>query len=75
MEIEEAVGFALANIQTPTVQQVLNELDAPTSPAPDDLELTETIVRPRKSDISIKPLMVAWTPWTVDRDGIAEKAF
>ena len=42
---------------------------------PDELETTETLVRPRKSDISIQPLIIAWTPWIVDRDGIAEKAF
>lgn len=42
---------------------------------PDTLELTERIIRPRKTDIAIKDMALAWAPWVVDEDGIAERAF
>lgn len=42
---------------------------------PETLELSETRVRPRKSDLSIKAVQLVWTPWQVDSDGIAEPLF
>ena len=42
---------------------------------PDRLELEELQVRPRKSDISIEQVALAWTPWRVDDAGIAEPAW
>ena len=43
--------------------------------APEDLELTEVLIRPRKSDIFISPLSLVWSPWKVGVDGIAEPFF
>jgi hypothetical protein len=43
--------------------------------APEDLELTEVLIRPRKSDIFIPPLSLVWSPWKVGVDGIAEPFF
>ncbi len=42
---------------------------------PDQLVLEHLQVRPRKSDISLDPIAVVWTPWFVDSAGSAERAF
>lgn len=42
---------------------------------PEELELTEVLIRPRKSDIFISPLSLAWSPWKVGIDGTAEPFF
>jgi len=42
---------------------------------PEDFDLKEFHVRPRKGDISLSPLVLVWTPWKVGEDGIAEPAF
>ncbi len=39
------------------------------------LELEELVIRPKKADISIERVALAWTPWRVDEDGIAEPDF
>jgi hypothetical protein len=36
------------------------------------LDLKETRVRPRKSDIEVTELALLWSPWRVDQDGFAE---
>jgi hypothetical protein len=41
----------------------------------DNLEIEETPIRPRKSDLTIERVSLVWTPWIVDSAGIAEKAF
>ncbi|HNO79794.1 MAG TPA: ATP-binding protein [Phycisphaerae bacterium] len=41
----------------------------------DNLEFEELTIRPRKSDITIETLALAWTPYIVRPDGIAEAAF
>jgi len=43
--------------------------------APGDFELQEVIIRPRKSDISVTDPMVAWMPWKVDPNGIADPLY
>ncbi len=43
--------------------------------SPEDLELEEIIIRPRKSDIFVTPLSLVWSPWRVGMDGIAEPHF
>lgn len=40
-----------------------------------NLELTEVDVTPRKADISVDKIALAWTPWTVAPSGIAERAY
>ncbi|MDA0323491.1 MAG: DUF87 domain-containing protein [Verrucomicrobia bacterium] len=42
---------------------------------PEILDLEQTQVRPRKSDLSVKSVQLAWTPWQIDADGIAEPLF
>jgi hypothetical protein len=40
--------------------------------SPEDLELEEIVIRPRKSDVFVTPLSLVWSPWRVGMDGIAE---
>ena len=42
---------------------------------PEFLDLEQTRVCPRKSDLSVKTVQLAWTPWQIDADGIAEPLF
>jgi hypothetical protein len=42
---------------------------------PEDLELIEILVRPRKTDIMIDRFALVWAPWKVSQAGIAEPAF
>ncbi|MFV1964977.1 MAG: ATP-binding protein [Pirellulaceae bacterium] len=42
---------------------------------PDELEVAELPIRPRKSDLSVEQVTLVWTPWRVDASGIAEPAF
>jgi hypothetical protein len=39
------------------------------------LECKEKTIAPKKSELSVDSLMLAWTPWTLNRDGIAEVAY
>ena len=41
----------------------------------DDMELEKLEVRPRKTEIDIEKCALAWTPWQVDSQGIAEPAW
>jgi hypothetical protein len=41
----------------------------------EELELEEVQVRPRKSDISVGAIALVWTPWRLDRSGLAEPAY
>ena len=41
----------------------------------DNFTLDEVVLRPRKSDLKVKALQLAWTPWQVDANGIAEPLF
>jgi len=42
---------------------------------PEDLDLAEIRIRPRKGDISVGNFRIVWTPWKVGQDGLAEPAF
>lgn len=53
-----------------TFQHEVDRLTAPL--APGDIPVEEYLVRPRKSDIAVQGVRLAWTPWSVDADGIAE---
>jgi hypothetical protein len=48
-------------------------LDAAT--APDAFKLDEVEIKPKKADIGITRVVLAWTPWNVSNDGIANPAF
>ncbi len=39
-------------------------------PDPAALELEEIPIRPRKSDITVSRLALAWTPWERTEDGV-----
>ncbi len=41
----------------------------------DNLEIDATPIRPRKSDLTVEQVSLAWTPWIVDSAGIAEEAY
>ncbi len=43
--------------------------------SPDELELREILIRPRKSDIAITRFALIWTPWKITQAGFAEPAF
>jgi hypothetical protein len=42
---------------------------------PEDLDLTEIHIRPRKGDIMVGNFAVLWMPWKVGQEGLAEPAF
>jgi hypothetical protein len=42
---------------------------------PEDLSLSEILIRPRKSDIIVERLALIWLPWKVNQDGLVEPAF
>lgn len=41
----------------------------------DEIALEQISVAPKKSDITVVKLVLAWTPWTVQSDGTAEAAY
>ena len=41
----------------------------------ENLEIKKTPIRPRKADLSVEQVCLIWTPWTVDSNGIAERAY
>ena len=45
------------------------------SAAPELLDVVEYLVRPRKSDITISEVALAWMPYAVDKTGNAEPLF
>jgi len=54
-------------------QEDLDALEAKLDPTNYDVEAAP--IRPRKSDIAADPILLAWTPWTIDEAGIATPAF
>ncbi|MDJ0521302.1 MAG: ATP-binding protein [Planctomycetota bacterium] len=42
---------------------------------PANFEIEAVPLRPRKADIAIEPVVLAWTPWTIDESGMATPAF
>jgi len=44
-------------------------------PAAADFELDLRPLRPRKSDISLDPIQLVWTPWALDASGVATPLF
>jgi hypothetical protein len=41
----------------------------------DSMKLDEIVVTPKKTDITIVQLMLAWTPWSTNADGTAQEAW
>ena len=42
---------------------------------PEDLDLNELVIRPRKTDIVISRFALIWAPWKIGQAGLAEPAF
>ena len=45
------------------------------SAAAENLELDETTIAPKKSDVAINKFVLCWTPWIVDAKGNAQQAW
>ena len=54
-------------------QQELDKLEEPIHP--EDLEIEEYPVRPRKSDLMVNEVAFAWLPWSVDATGISQPLY
>ena len=65
----EALQEELAALEA-RFEEEAAELRAPADPASFDLQ--EITVAPRKSDLNVERVALAWTPWSVDSAGIAE---
>ncbi len=42
---------------------------------PSQFEVEAVPLHPRKADIAVEPILLAWTPWTIDEAGVATPAF
>ena len=68
----EALKEQLAELEARFAEDVTElevELD------PDAFECQELTVAPRKADLDVERLLLAWTPWQIDADGIAEPLY
>jgi len=79
---KDDIGRAEENVEALKQQleelesQFRQEVDAMQSPmAPADLQIEALNVRPRKSDIMVGEVCLAWAPWQVDASGIATPLF
>jgi hypothetical protein len=52
-------------------QKEVAAIEAETNP--DELPLAAALVRPRKADIAVGPVVLAWVPWNVDAQGAAAR--
>lgn len=55
------------------LKEDLAELEAPIRT--EDIPIEDHILRPRKSDISVNEVSLAWLPWSVSKNGIAEPLY
>ncbi len=67
----EALHEQLAGLE----QEFAGETEALDDPSADDYEITEQLIRPRKSDIAVGRVALTWLPWWVDQNGVATPAF
>jgi hypothetical protein len=79
----EKLDIERAQEKVEALQQKLDELEAQFEDDaealrepidPDEVEIEEVRVAPRKADLDVEQLVLAWLPWRVDRDGFAEPA-
>ncbi|MCO6453763.1 MAG: ATP-binding protein [Pirellulaceae bacterium] len=68
----ESLQQQLADLETELREQV-EQLEQ--SLRADQLELEPLEIRPRKSDLDVRPVVLVWTPWIVDSSGIAQPAW
>jgi hypothetical protein len=71
-ESHEALQQALGALEA-EFEEALGQLREGTALA--ETECEELLIRPRKTDLSIERVALAWTPWRVKADGIAEPAY
>ena len=45
------------------------------SARPEALALEQVVIKPKKADLSVTRVALVWVPWTVDDQGIVERAF
>jgi hypothetical protein len=45
------------------------------STSPENIEIQEILIKPRKSDISVSDISLVWIPWRVGSSGLAEPAY
>jgi hypothetical protein len=76
------IGHAQDTVES--VQQQLAELEAEFQQASNELKerfsaeqlaVQEIAISPRKSDLTIEKIALAWTPWRVDSDGRMKRTF
>jgi hypothetical protein len=81
--VKERQDVAAAEQQLANAQQQLADTEAEfqaeveklqTTSAPEALEVGELTVAPRKADIAVGNLMLAWSPWRAGNDGVATPA-
>jgi hypothetical protein len=77
--VKERQDVAAAEQQLANAQQQLADTEAEfqaeveklqTASAPEALEIAELAVAPRKADIAVGNLLLAWTPWRAGSDGV-----
>lgn len=68
----EALQEQLATLETRFGDDVA---DLEVAAGPDTFECEEMIVAPRKADLDVERLLLAWAPWRVGPDGIAEPLY
>jgi len=77
--VKERQDVAAAEQQLANAQQQLADTEAEfqaeveklqTASAPEALEIAELPVAPRKADIAVGNLLLAWTPWRAGSDGV-----
>jgi hypothetical protein len=80
----ERGDIARAQSELAAEQSKLDELEAELNAAvsgieavfdADRLQLEEVVIRPRKSDVLVQGLHLAWAPWRITPHGIAEPLF
>ncbi len=68
----EALHEQLAALE----EEFRGETDALDDPSDTDAhDVTEQLIRPRKSDITVGRVALTWLPWWIDQNGVATPAF
>jgi hypothetical protein len=82
--MREHADVARAEENATVLRQQLADIDAELQAAtstlrdkwdPEQLEVSENPIKPKKTDLSVEEVSLVWTPWIVDSSGIAERAY
>lgn len=71
-ESAEVLQQRLADLETELEAEVAKVQDSVNA---DSLKLEEICIQPRKGDITVNRVALAWIPWCVSQDGMAEPLF